>query len=125
MRILLVDDERDLVAALAERFSFRKIDADFTTSGDEALKMAQSIAYDLAILDVKMPKINGLELARRLRKILPEMKCIFLTGHGSELDFEAGASMGGAYLVKPVSIDLLVQEIHKVLGHGKDGAGDA
>jgi len=116
-----VDDERDLVSALAERFSFRNIDADFATSGDEALKMAQTTAYDLAILDVKMPKINGLELSKRLLKILPELKCIFLTGHGSELDFQAGASMGVAYLVKPVNIDLLVREIHKVLGQGKDG----
>ncbi|BBD07373.1 response regulator [Desulfovibrio ferrophilus] len=121
MRILLVDDERDLVAALAERFSFRGIDADFATSGDDALNMAKENAYDLAVLDVKMPKISGLELSKRLYRILPEMKCIFLTGHGSALDFEAGASSGAPYLVKPVNIDLLVKEIHKVLGTGEDG----
>lgn len=119
MRILLVDDERDLVAALAERFGFRGIDADYATCGDDALEMAKSTTYDLAVLDVKMPRISGLELAKRLREIIPGLKCIFLTGHGSAVDFEAGATDGAAYLVKPVNIDLLLREIHAVLGQGE------
>jgi len=120
MRILLVDDERDLVAALAERFGFRGITADYATSGDEALELAKTQAYDLAVLDVKMPRINGLELAKRLRVLLPALKCIFLTGHGSAMDFEAGATDGAAYLVKPVNIDILLGEINAVLGKGEE-----
>lgn len=120
MRILLVDDERDLVAALAERFGFRGIDADFATSGDQALQMAKETVYDLAVLDVKMPKISGIKLAGLLREVQPELKCIFLTGHGSANDFEAGADKGAAYLVKPVNIDLLVREINAVLGTGEE-----
>ena len=114
MRILLVDDEEELVVTLAERLSLRDVDADWALSGEEALKMAAAKHYDLAVLDMKMPKMNGLQLKAELQKLFPAMHFIFLTGHGSEEDFEAGSSEAGAdnYLIKPVNIMQLMATIN-------------
>ncbi len=117
MRVLLVDDEKELVSTLAERMSFRGIEADWATSAMDALKIAESQKYDLAVLDVKMPKISGLELRKRLKAKYPDMKFIFLTGHGSENDFKvATADIDSMfYLVKPINIDNLIEKINEAL----------
>jgi DNA-binding response OmpR family regulator len=113
MRILLVDDEEELVVTLAERLSLRGFDTGWALCGEDALRMAASERYDLAVLDMKMPKMNGLQLKAELQKQWPDMHFIFLTGHGSEEDFEAGASEAGEdyYLIKPVNIQELVAKI--------------
>ena len=90
MKILLVDDEAELVSTLAERLSFRGIDADWATSAEDALSLSETETYDIALLDVKMPRVSGLELKKRLQEKRPDMKFIFLTGHGSEKDFLVG-----------------------------------
>jgi DNA-binding response OmpR family regulator len=121
MRVLLVDDEEELVVTLAERLSLREIDADWAVSGEDALHMAAEKHYDLAVLDMKMPKMSGLQLKAELEKRYPEMHFIFLTGHGSEEDFEAGASEAGEgyYLIKPVNIQELVAKINAAFGAGE------
>ena len=117
MKILLVDDEEELVSTLAERLSFRRIDADWATNCEDALKKVETEKYDLAVLDVKIPRISGIELGRRLKEKDPEMQFIFMTGHGSGDDFKAGSAEAGAeyYLVKPVNIELLIEKVKKVL----------
>ena len=117
MKILLVDDEYDLVSTLAERLSLRDIDADWMSSGEDALKKIQETSYDLAVLDVKMPHMGGLELREKIHAIHPKMKYIFMTGHGSVDDFNAATSKDGSdcYLTKPVSIDLLIKKITSIL----------
>jgi DNA-binding response OmpR family regulator len=117
MKILLVDDEHDLVSTLAERLSFRDIDADWVSSGEDALKKLQNTSYELAVLDMKMPHMGGLELREKIHAIRPQMKYIFMTGHGSVDDFNAAASKEGTdcYLMKPVNIDLLIKKITAVL----------
>jgi len=113
MRILLVDDEKELVSTLAERLSLRGFDADWVTNWEDALKRAAKKIYDLAILDVKMPKIGGFKLKKKLEAIYPKMKFMFLTGHGSEDDFKKGSSETRVidYLVKPVKIENLIKKI--------------
>jgi DNA-binding response OmpR family regulator len=117
MRILLVDDEKELVSTLAERLDLRGIEADWVSSGEEALQKAETGSYDLAVLDVKMPKIGGFKLKKILHEKYPEMKFIFLTGHGSEDDFKAGTMEEAVayYLVKPVKIEALVDKINSAL----------
>ncbi|MBI9078877.1 MAG: response regulator [Pseudodesulfovibrio sp.] len=113
MKILLVDDEVELVSAMAERLSLRGIDADWTDSGEKALGMARQCEYDIAVLDMKMPKLNGLELRRQLSVICPPMKFIFLSGHGSVSDFEAGSAEAESYLIKPIRIEDLISKIEE------------
>ncbi len=119
MRILLVDDEKELVSTLAERLDLRGIVADWATSGEEALQKAEAARYDLAVLDVKMPRLGGLKLKKKLEEKYPDMKFIFMTGHGSEEDFRAGSVEPGVayYLVKPVNIEALIEKINAALGN--------
>ncbi|MBC8209284.1 MAG: response regulator [Desulfobulbaceae bacterium] len=117
MRILLVDDEQELVSTLAERLSMRGIDADWACSGEEALEKAGRQNYDLAVLDVKMPRISGLEVKAEMEMIQPELRYIFMTGHGSANDFYSGSSDAKTvgYLIKPVNIDILIGKIKEAL----------
>ena len=64
-----------------------------------------------------MPKISGLELKKRLQQNCPGMKFIFLTGHGSEDDFQAGMAEAGAdyYLVKPIRIETLIKKMNEII----------
>ncbi|NNG12707.1 MAG: response regulator [Halobacteria archaeon] len=118
MRVLLVDDEKEFVSTLAERLLLRGIEADWVASAEEALEKIKEAQYDLAVLDVKMPHISGIELKRILHEHRPDMQFIFMTGHGSEQDFHAGSSEAGAayYLVKPVHIEDLMRKMNEVLG---------
>lgn len=115
MKALLVDDEKELVTTLAERLMFRDIEADWATSGQEALKMAEETAYDVAVLDVKMPKMSGITLMNRLRERHSAMKFIFMTGHGSEEDFKTGSADASHYLVKPVKLEALLEKMKEAL----------
>jgi DNA-binding response OmpR family regulator len=121
MRVLLVDDEQELVSTLAERLVMRDIDASWVTSGAEAIQIVDQEDFDVAVLDVKLPGMNGLELKRRLKSRKPALQFIFLTGHGSEEDYLAGAAETGNdyYLVKPVQIDVLLKKLHEITQTGE------
>ena len=113
MKILLVDDELELVSAMAERLSIRGMDADWTDNGEAAQKMAAAKEYDVAVLDMKMPKISGLELQRLLSADHPKMRFIFLSGHGSESDFKAGCAQAAHYLIKPIQLEDLIAKLEE------------
>jgi DNA-binding response OmpR family regulator len=117
VKILLVDDEVELVSTLAERLSIRGFDVKWTTTSEDAFKHVESYSFDLAVLDLKMPKICGLKLKEALHEKFPEMKFIFLTGYGSEEDFKTISDQIGEefYLVKPVDIDVLIEKINMIV----------
>lgn len=117
MKVLLVDDEKELVSTLSERLSLRDIEADWVTTGEDAIKNVESKTYDVAVLDIKMPRIGGIEVKKKLEEKNPNLKYIFMTGHGSEEDFMAASSESGAeyYLVKPVNIDELIRKMKEIL----------
>lgn len=115
MRLLLVDDETELVSALAERLRLRGIETDFATDGDAAADKVRATPYDLAVLDMKMPGLSGLDLKKKLQRLRPGMRFIFMTGHGSEEDFLAGSAEAAGYLVKPVRIEALLAAVKSAL----------
>jgi len=117
MRVLLVDDEEEFVSTLAERLVIRGIDVDWVTSGFDAMNKVESNPFDLAVLDLKLPKMGGLDLKEKLQAKCPKMKFIFLTGYGSERDFEAVSAQVGEdfYLVKPVDIHVLIEKMKAIL----------
>jgi DNA-binding response OmpR family regulator len=117
MRILLVDDEEELVATLAERLEMRGFEATWASDWKKALDLLETAQFDIALLDVKLPGMNGLELKRLMEAKRPEMKFIFLTGHGSEEDFKACSAESGQqfYLIKPVQIEVLMTKLNEVM----------
>lgn len=118
MKILLVDDEVEFVSALAERLYLRGIEADWVNRPEDAVSRSEQHHYDLAVLDVKMPRLSGIDLKLILQKKCPDMKFIFLTGHGSQEYYEAGAAEAGEeyYLMKPLKLEELLLKIDEVLG---------
>jgi len=124
--ILLVDDEEELVSTLAERLGFRDIRADWATSAEQALELVEKNHYDLAVLDVKMPRISGFRLMHMIKDKVPGMRFIFLTGHGSESDFKEGCESGACfYLMKPLRLELLVEKLNEALADNAGGGEPA
>jgi len=111
MEILLVDDELEFISTLAERLRYRGFEVAYTAKPAEAVDLVKSRCFQVAVLDMKMPGISGLELEALLRPHCPDMKFIFLTGHGSEEDYVAGRSAAAFYLLKPINIEALVAKI--------------
>jgi DNA-binding response OmpR family regulator len=119
MRVLLVDDEEEFVATLAERLQLRGIEADWCTSAEESLHRVEAVRYDVAVLDVKMPRVSGIDLKAKIQALSPGTRFIFLTGHGSEKDFITGRSISAYYLIKPVQIDDLIEKLNAAVA-GKE-----
>ncbi len=114
MRVLLVDDEEELVSTLSERLALRGIDSDWATSGEEGLKLALERRYDWVVLDLKMPGIGGMETLRHLKEQRPDTKIIVLTGHSSADDLEEGLQHGARhYLLKPIDVDDLLAKMQE------------
>jgi CheY-like chemotaxis protein len=116
VKVLLVDDEKEMVAALAERLSLRNVNAEWVTNGQDAITLLGENHFDVLVLDVKMPGMSGLETMEEIHKIKPESRVIFLTGHGSTADRDACEKAGASsYLMKPVDIDVLIQELKQAM----------
>ncbi|MEN8189330.1 MAG: response regulator [Thermodesulfobacteriota bacterium] len=124
MKILLVDDEHELVATLAERLEMRGYEVDWSTSGATALEKACQTEFSLAILDMKMPQMDGLVLRKKLEEITPTMRFIFMTGHGSEETYQEATSSATPvrYLIKPVNISTLTGAIDELTN--REGSHD-
>lgn len=115
MNIMLVDDEQKFATMLAKRLELRGIHAAVFFSGAEALQAVEKgHRFAVALLDVKMPGIGGIELRRKLHALDSRMKFIFLTGHGSDTDYEVGAKEADGYLPKPLKIDDLIEALNRL-----------
>jgi DNA-binding NtrC family response regulator len=117
MRILLVDDEEELVSAMAERLNLRGLKVDWAGTAEQAMDMVQKREYGVAVVDMKMPKVNGLELKKRLETIRPGLRFIFMSGHRSAdvlADTQGELSDAGYYLLKPLDINQLIIKINEL-----------
>ncbi len=115
MKILLVDDETKFINMLARRLSLRGLDADVAYSGDQALEKAVRTPYDIAVLDMKMPGMSGFTLKKKLLDQLPDIKFIFVTGHGTIDQNGIPDQFDDIFLAKPLNIDTLIETIRKRL----------
>jgi CheY-like chemotaxis protein len=115
-KILLVDDQADAIDALAMLLEMDGHAVRTAYSGTDALAMVESFIPDLALIDVSMPDMSGMQLARILRSnaALANTRLIALTGYAGEADRQAATEAGfDAHMAKPVSADQLAQLIAK------------
>jgi len=117
IKLLLVDDERAFVDVLSNRLSRRNIEVTKAYSGSEAIQIVRKNDFEVAVLDLKMEDMDGIEVLRIFKKMLPSMAVIMLTGHGSETAAKAGISQGAFdYLTKPCQFEELLKKIGKAVG---------
>ncbi len=118
MRVIIVDDEQKFIRMLAKRLVMRGIETDVVDSGEEAIKKIAHTGYDIAVLDIKMPGISGLELKKELTTIAPSLKFIFVTGHGRVGKSGKSSKKKDIYLSKPLDIEILIKKMNEVTKHG-------
>jgi DNA-binding response OmpR family regulator len=112
IRLLLVDDEEAYVNVLANRLQKRGFEVAKAHSGTEALQKMRHNEFDVAVLDLKMPDMDGIEVLKILKLMEPQMQVIMLTGHGSAAACKQGLELGAFdYLMKPCELDALVKKI--------------
>jgi DNA-binding response OmpR family regulator len=117
--ILLADDSMTIVSMVAARLERSGYDVITATRGDEALRLALVHQPQLAVLDIEMPGLDGLEVARQLRaaSALQGIRIILLTAHSGEETIAAGFEAGADdYMVKPFSPQELQTRIEQLLG---------
>lgn len=119
-RILAVDDDRVMLDALARGLRKAGYEVLEATSGEQALQMAIDQRPDLAILDMRMPGMSGLELARELREQAP-VPILFASVHGDEAIVRSAADIGAlGYLVKPIEASQIVPTVEAALARARD-----
>ena len=113
-RLLLVDDEEQFVEALSERLSMRNYDVTTSLTGEDAIKKIKNYNFDVVILDVSLPGIDGTDVLREIKNLKPLTEVIMLTGHGTvEMAIE-GMKLGALdFLMKPCETEDLTEKIDK------------
>jgi DNA-binding NtrC family response regulator len=112
LKVLLVDDEEDLVRTMAERMEMRDLGSDVAFDGQQALKMVEDEMPDVMVLDLRMPGLDGLEVLRRVKGAYPQIAVVIMTGHGSDKDEKEARRLGAFdYLRKPVDISHLMEVV--------------
>lgn len=116
MRLLLVEDEPELNEVIAKRLKKEHYGVDQCFDGEEAWDYIEFTDYDAIILDIMLPKINGIELMRRIRSQKKDTPVIMLTAKDSTEDRVTGLDSGADdYLVKPFAFDELLARIRVLL----------
>ena len=120
-RLLLVDDEVGYLEVLAKRLTHRGFAVTTASSGAEAIRALRNWEFDLAVVDLKMEDMDGIEVLKTFKQMDPSLQVIILTGHGSERAARDGIAHGAFdYLIKPIGLDPLIARIDAALSSGSD-----
>ncbi len=116
INLLLVDDEEGFVNVIANRMGKRGIDVTKALNGTEAIQALRKQDFDVAVLDLKMEDMDGIEVLKVFKKMVPEMPVIMLTGHGSERAAREGFEHGVFdYLTKPCALEELLEKVRQAV----------
>src|SRR5271156_5989612 len=107
-RVLIVDDEPYITDVVAAALEFEGFASEQAATGNEALEKARTGRFDLVVLDVMLPDIEGFEVCKRLQEENVRTPVLFLTARDATADKVTGLSRGDDYVTKPFSIDELV-----------------
>jgi len=113
-KVLIIDDEQEFTEALAERMTNRGMDVSTSSSAIEGLKSVEEKSFDVVVLDLQMPEMDGIETLKILKKKNPELQVILLTGHATvEKGIEAMKLGAMDLLEKPADLTTLTEKIKK------------
>lgn len=116
IRLLVVDDEHPFADALRRRLSRRNIRVTIALDGSEGVRALRKAHFDVAVVDLKMTHLDGIEVLKIFREMDPDLPVIMLTGHGSETAARDGMRYGAFdYLTKPCDLEALLDKIHEAL----------
>jgi DNA-binding NtrC family response regulator len=118
INLLIVDDEEDFLDAIARRLELRDFEVTTASDGAQALKAARKGRFDLALLDLRMPGMDGREVLQVLKKEHRYIEVVILTGHGS-FDSAVECTKAGAfdYLPKPYELEGLIEVLKEAYKH--------
>ena len=117
IKVLIVDDEVDFAKTLSQRLELRDFSVTAVFSGKTALEIVEEIDFDVVVLDVQMPEIDGIEILEKIRKCLPLTEVIMLTGQATVEIAIKGMKLGAFdFLLKPADTDLLEEKIKEAHG---------
>ncbi len=120
MRILLVEDDMGIARFVMKGLLENSFSVDVAGNGEEGLNFALRMKYDLVVLDILLPKIDGREVLKKIRSFNIQTPVIFLTARGSEEEIVHGLNLGADdYLTKPFSFNELLARIRAILRRGK------
>lgn len=122
-RILLVDDEIDVIKTLKDGLTLAGFEVDAYTDSEDALSHYRRDAYDLVILDVRMPKINGFELCKEIRKRDEKIRICFMTAfeiHRAEFEKVLPSIKVDGFITKPISLADFCFSAQRMLSDGND-----
>lgn len=112
IRVLLVDDEVDYLRVLSNRLKRRGFEVVTARGGESAIQTLRKRDFDVAVLDLKMEDMDGIEVLRIFKKMDPTLMVLMLTGHGSEKAAREGIALGAHdYLSKPCELEDLIEKI--------------
>jgi len=120
MRILLVEDDKGIVRFIRKGLLENLFSVDVAADGEEGLNSVFRMRYDLVVLDILLPKIDGREVLKKIRSMNIQTPVIFLTAKDSEGDVVHGLNLGADdYLTKPFSFNELLARIQAILRRGR------
>ncbi|MCH7839404.1 MAG: response regulator transcription factor [Planctomycetes bacterium] len=123
-RILIAEDESDMAMGLRDNLQFEGYDVVVANDGQAALQAAMTQNPDLVLLDIMMPKMDGLEVCKRIRQAGFTIPILMLTAKGQEIDVVRGLEVGADdYITKPFSIRELLARIKAALRRTEVGKG--
>jgi len=117
-RILIVDDDRQYIAQLAELLEDEGLEVGFATNGSDALKMVQAVLYDIIILDINMPRMSGLDVLKELKesKSTKMVPVLMSTGESDKETVVTAIKLGADdYIVKPIDSNVLFDKLYVLL----------
>jgi DNA-binding NtrC family response regulator len=115
--VLLVDDEEEFVETLAQRLEVRDLDVSTAFNGAEALEQLEEREFDIVVLDLQMPGVDGLQVLREIKDSKPLIEVIMLTGHATVETAIEGMKLGAFdFLIKPTETEELVEKITRAFG---------
>lgn len=125
VKILLVEDDTNLGQVLSEYLRMKGFEVELSENGEEGFEAFKSSDFDVCILDIMMPRMDGFTLARQIKQVNDQIPLIFLTAKSMKEDAIKGLKLGADdYITKPFSMEELLLRIHAIIRRVRQMPGE-